>query len=159
MFNGTFLKPSTIDLLYRGVMSAAGVVDFCFLFLFRILPSLFFLVQSFLSACTLTIFSPIWPQEQSQNCMFGLTHESKPNLGRRGAEPSAQGSGKGARPSRHMGSKDALRGFDVRTDHLLIIHGSGRSQGRTLSVYCARVACLACYVGPDLDFTSGEPRG
>lgn len=53
-------------------------------------------------------------------------------------EPSAQGSGKGARPSRHMGTKGALRGFDVRTDHLLIIHGSGRSQGRTLSVY-ARV--------------------
>lgn len=58
-----------------------------------------------------------------------------------------------------MGSKGSLRGFDVRTDHLLIIHGSGRSQGRTLSVYCACVACLACYVGPDLDFTSGEPRG
>lgn len=32
MFNGTFLKPCAIDLLYRCVMYADGVGNFCFSF-------------------------------------------------------------------------------------------------------------------------------
>lgn len=37
MFNGTFLKPGAIDLLYRGVMYANGVVNFPLSFSFLIL--------------------------------------------------------------------------------------------------------------------------
>lgn len=71
----------------------------------------------------------------------------RPNqiLGRRGTEPRAQGSGRqAARPMPPLWVQglvgfDAWSGFDVRTDHPLIIHRSGRSQGRTLTSVCVCV--------------------
>jgi hypothetical protein len=68
----------------------------------------------------------------------------------------------------------AVQGFDVRTDHPLIIQGSGRSQGRSLTMcVCVCVCvCVCSYINVcgaawlvtwDLDialrFTSGGPRG
>lgn len=48
MFNGTFLKPSTIDLLYRGMMYANGVVNFSLSF------SLLIFFSTLFSSCVYT---------------------------------------------------------------------------------------------------------
>lgn len=160
MSNGTFLKPnSASDLPWRFVMHDRWAI-YLFLLFINILC-----VHRHRSGFECDpAKTPQW--------ISGIDN-MRPNqiLGRKGTEPRAQSpgiwEGQPAR-CRHMGSKgwlvfDAWSGFDVRTDHLLIIHCSGRSQGRTLTSVCVWLAelyaCLTRLRDRDSRGQLQKPRG